>query len=101
MAVAAGPVKEPIPFFIAGAAAGSSLDYAWRGGQMALSVKLTPGSLQMNIIDPEGNLIPVGAAITTGGVTILNIPEGLVRLVATGGSGYTVYGAPFKTRCRT
>jgi hypothetical protein len=100
MAVATGPAKEPIPFFTAGAAAGSSSDFIWRGGQMALTVKLTPGSLQMNIIDPEGNLIPVGAAITANGCTILNIPEGLVRAVATGGSGYTVYGSPFKTRTR-
>jgi hypothetical protein len=100
MAVDTGPAKEPIPFFKAGAAAGTSLDFQWRGGQMAVTVKGTFGSVQFQYLDPEGNVFNVGAAIVATGVAVLNIPEGLVRCVATGGSAYTIYGIPFKTRTR-
>lgn len=99
MALDSGPVKEPIPFFVA-AAAGTSLDFMFRGGQLIVTAKATWGSLQFFAIDPAGNAIPVGAAIVADGAPVLNFPEGRIRAVATGGSAYTVYGAPFKTRTR-
>jgi hypothetical protein len=96
----AATIADPIPFFV-NAAAGTSAVYVWRGGYMYVSATATFGSVVIQLQDPSGNWIPVtGTTITSNGMTVIQIPEGLVRAVASGGSAYYVYGMVCKTRTR-
>jgi hypothetical protein len=81
------------------AAAGTYTANIQLGGQYMLLMKGTWGSAQFNVIDPSGNTIPYGSAITANGATLVQLPTGKVSLVCTGGSAYTanLVGVPTNT----
>ncbi|HUP06845.1 MAG TPA: hypothetical protein VMU47_06830 [Caldimonas sp.] len=81
---------------VTGAGNGTTGPFDCPGGRMSYAVCGTFGgcSVQLNQLGPDGTTwLPVGAAVTSAGVAIVELAPCQLQLVITGGAGNAIFAS--------